>query len=217
MNGPHDMGGFTSFGPLTPERDEPVFHADWERRAFGTVLAAGAMGQWNIDMSRHSRERIPATRYWASTYYEIWLAGLERLLLEKGLVSKEELADGVARTPGRPVNRVLRAADTPAVLARGGPADRKLDRPARFKPGDPIRTRSLNPSGHTRLPRYARGKIGEIAAIHGCHVFPDSSAQGKGDDPQWLYSVKFSAAELWGSDSPDAVMIDLWEPYLALA
>jgi nitrile hydratase beta subunit len=214
MNGPHDMGGFTSFGPVSPERDEPVFHAEWERRAFGTVLAAGAMGQWNIDMSRHSRERIPATSYWASTYYEIWLAGLERLLVEKGLVSKEELANGVSRAQGRPVNRVLRAADIPSVLARGGPADRKLDRPARFKPGDPIRARNLNPGGHTRLPRYARGKIGEIAAIHGSHVFPDSAAAGKGDDPQWLYSVKFSVTELWGGDSQDAVMIDLWEPYL---
>jgi len=214
MNGPHDMGGFTGFGPVRPERDEPIFHANWERRAFATTLAAGAMGQWNIDMSRHSRERVPATAYWASTYYEIWLAGLERLLLDKGLISKEELADGVPHGLGRPVSRVLSAADTPAVLARGGPADRKLDREARFRPGDRIRARNLNPDGHTRLPRYARGKIGEIATIHGSHVFPDSAAAGKGDDPQWLYSVRFPAVELWGIDSRDAVMIDLWEPYL---
>lgn len=214
MNGPHDMGGFTGFGPVMPEHDEPVFHADWERRAFGTVLAAGGMGKWNIDTSRHARERIPAATYWSSTYYEIWIAGLERLLLERGLVSKEELADGVRRQPGQSMVKILRADQVAAVLARGGPADQKLDRPARFKPGDPIRTRNLHPSGHTRLPRYARGKLGEIASIHGAHVLPDSASAGKGEDPQWLYSVKFTAAELWGRDARDTVMIDLWEPYL---
>lgn len=214
MNGPHDMGGFTGFGPVMPEQDEPVFHAEWERRTFGTVLAAGGMGKWNIDTSRHARERIPATTYWSSTYYEIWIAGLERLLLERGLVTNEELADGVTRQAPPPVSKILRADQVAAVLAKGGPADRTLDRPARFRPGDLIRTRNINPSGHTRLPRYARGKLGEIAAIHGAHVLPDSASAGKGEDPQWLYSVKFTTAELWGRDRRDTVMIDLWEPYL---
>jgi nitrile hydratase len=213
MNGPHDMGGFQAFGPINSEKDEPVFHAGWERRAFATVLAVGGLGFWNIDKARHARERIAPLAYWSSTYYEIWLAGMQRLLQEHGLVTAEELASGTMKEPPKEV-RPLSADAIPAILARGGPATRPLQREARFKPGDKIRTRNISPSGHTRLPRYARGRAGEIAAVHGTHVFPDSSAAGRGDDPQWLYSVRFTSAELWGKDARDHIYIDLWEPYL---
>lgn len=202
------------FGPVVPEADEPVFHADWERRVLALTVAMGATGSWNIDTSRHARERIPALAYWSSSYYEIWLVGLIKLLSERGLVSEAEAASGHVQVLAKPVKRVLTAAAVPAALAKGGPANRASNTTARFRIGDSVRARNINPQGHTRLPRYARGKTGEIVLVHGTHVFPDSSAHGLGDDPRWLYTVRFPAKELWGKETPDHVHIDLWEPYL---
>ena len=102
----------------------------------------------------------------------------------------------------------------PAILQNSSGANRKSDLIASFRLGDKIRTRNINTEGHTRLPRYARGKIGEILRVHGTHVLPDSSAHRLGDNPQWLYTVRFTAKELWGHDNKDHVMLDLWEPYL---
>lgn len=136
---------------------------------------------------------------------------------EAGLVTRAEIETGKSAVPAAPVKRVATVALVPAILAKGGPADRPLAQPQRFKPGDKVRARNINPSGHTRLPRYARGRLGEIIDVNGTHVFPDSSAHGKGDDPHWLYTVRFSARELWGNESGDTVMIDLWEPYLEAA
>lgn len=214
MNGPHDMGGQHGFGPVDPPAHEPLFHAAWERRAFAVTLAMGMTGSWNIDISRHARERIPAQQYWDASYYEIWARGLERLLLEAGLVTAEEVASGKSAVPAKPVKRVATAEMVPAILARGGPVDRAPQVPARFSAGDLIRTRNIHPEGHTRLPRYARGRAGEIISVNGCHVFPDANAHGRGEDPQWLYTVRFTARELWGQQNKDAVMLDLWEPYL---
>ncbi len=207
MNGPQDMGGQTGFGPVMPEPDEPVFHADWERRVLACTIAMGATGSWNIDTSRHAREKIPAMKYWSSSYYEIWLEGLTKLLLELGYIGEAEI-------PPKPVKRVLTAGMVSAVLAKGGPADRPSNRRQLFSVGDKVRAKNIHPAGHTRLPRYARGKSGEIVLVHGTHVFPDSSAHGMGEDPQWLYTVRFSARELWGKDISDQIHIDMWEPYL---
>lgn len=214
MNGPQDMGGMTCFGPIHPETDEPIFHAEWERRVLALTLAMGATGSWNIDMSRHARESLPALQYWSSSYYEIWLAGLIKLMQERGLVTEAEVAAGKMMVPPKPVARTLKAEQVASVLAKGGPANRPSSRPARFKTGDAVRARNIHPSGHTRLPRYARGRLGEIVLVHGAHVFPDASAQGQGDDPQWLYTVRFSARELWGQNTRNHIHIDLWEPYL---
>jgi nitrile hydratase beta subunit len=214
MNGPHDMGGFTGFGPVVAESNEPVFHAEWERRTYAMAIAVGGMGIWSLDHTRQQRERIPATAYWSSTYYEIWLAALQQLLLQHGLVTAVELADGVMREPASPLGEVLRPGRLRAILARGTPASRPLDRKARFRPGDKIRTRTMSPAGHSRLPRYAMGHAGAIVAIRGAHVFPDSLAQDLGEDPQWLYSVRFSTHELWGKTTNDVIHLDLWEPYL---
>ncbi|HUQ36603.1 MAG TPA: nitrile hydratase subunit beta [Aestuariivirga sp.] len=214
MNGPQDMGGQAGFGPISPEADEPWFHEPWERRAFALSLAMGMTGSWNIDISRHARERLPALQYWRSSYYEVWIAGLVTLMTDAGLASTDEIANGRASTPPKPVARVATAAMIPAILQKGGPANRKSDLKARFRAGDKIRTRNISPEGHTRLPRYARGKAGEIIASHGTHVLPDSSAHRLGDDPQWLYTVRFTANELWGRANNDQVMLDLWEPYL---
>ncbi|MGH6908127.1 MAG: nitrile hydratase subunit beta [Aestuariivirga sp.] len=217
MNGPQDMGGQMGFGPVMPETDEPVFHADWERRIMAFTVAMGATGSWNIDMSRHAREKIPSLTYWSSSYYEIWFEGLKQLLTERGLLTQAEIASGRMQVPAKPVKRVLKAEEVPAMLAKGGPANRRSNAEARFRQGDQVRARNINPESHTRLPRYARGKMGEIVLVHGTHVFPDSTAHGLGEDPQWLYTVRFSARELWGKDNPDHVHIDMWEPYLESA
>lgn len=219
MNGVHDLGGMQSFGPIEPEADEPVFHAGWERRAFALTLAMAKPGGWTLDASRHARESLPPARYLASSYYEIWLAALERLMVERGLVTKAELAAGRSVGPAAPVPGILRADEVEAVLKRGAPAERPAAAPARFALGDRVRTLNLNPKGHTRLPRYARGQLGTVTHVHGAHVFPDTNAHGRGEHPHWLYGVAFSAQALWGPEvkAEDVVQLDLWEPYLAAA
>lgn len=215
MNGAQDLGGTMGFGPVRPEPDEPPFHAPWEKRALALTLAAGYTGQWNIDASRFARESMPPVQYLASSYYEIWLDGLARLLVERGLVTAQELAAGVSLGPSKPGVASVPAAAIPAMLARGGPTERTPPQPAHFAIGDPVRTRVMNPSHHTRLPRYLRGKRGRILRIHGAHVFPDTNAHFLGEQPAWLYTVCFDAVELWGPDtSADAICADCWEPYL---
>ena len=216
MNGAHDMGGAHGFGPVEPEPDEPVFHADWERRAFAITMAMGATGEWNLDEARHARENRPPADYLTRTYYEVWLGGLEKLLAERGLVSEEEEVAGRALGPARPVARTLAAADVAPTLGRGGPTNREPPRPARFAAGDRVRARVINPRTHTRLPRYVRGRVGIVELVHGCHVFPDAHAHGGGEDPQWLYTVRFAARDLWGADADPtvAVSVDAFEPYL---
>jgi nitrile hydratase len=216
VNGPHDLGGAHGFGPVVAEKDEPWFHAEWERRAFALVLAMGATGAWNLDMSRHARERIPPADYLASTYYDIWRKGLERLLGEHGLATDEELRAGSSLRPPATLKRKAIAADVPAALAKGASTERAAVKSALFKIGDAVRAKVMNPSGHTRLPRYVRGRPGKIVHVHGVHVFPDSNAAGRGEGPQWLYSVAFDARELWGEDARagDEIRIDLFEPYL---
>lgn len=216
MNGPQDLGGQMGFGPVAPEKDEPVFHADWEKRALGITLAAGAMGCWTIDESRHARESLHPADYYASSYYEIWIKALEVLLQRHGLVSAEELSTGRRISQGAAPRRVLAAADVPATLPRGEPCNRPVGRPARFQAGDHVRTRNFHPRGHTRLPRYARGRAGVIAAVRGGFVFPDTNAHGRGENPEWVYSVVFDAAEIWGegSDPSLSIAVDAWESYL---
>ncbi len=217
MNGPQDLGGQAGFGPIAPDPDTPVFHAEWERRAFALQLAASAMGHWSIDASRHARESLHPADYYASSYYAIWTKGLERLLVRHGFVSEAELEAGRALTPGAQPKRVLRAGDVPATIARGGDFARDPGgRAAVFAPGDRVRTRVMHPLGHTRLPRYARGKLGTIEATQGFHVFPDTNAHDGGEAPQWLYTVVFEATEIWGTDrDPNGTLsVDAWESYL---
>ncbi len=218
MNGVHDMGGLQSFGPVVPERDEPRFHHEWERRAFALTLAMGATGSWNLDQTRDARERTPPAQYLASSYYRIWIEGLGRLLLKRGLVTREELDNGQISSSPPPVVDVLKAERVATGLARGAPTKRARAEPALFGVGNVVRTRVVNPATHTRLPRYCRGKRGTIIKLHGAHVFPDANACGRGEAPQWLYTVRFDATELWGPDTTAAaVCVDCWEPYLEAA
>ena len=218
MNGGHDLGGKHGLGPIDPEpeRLEPTFHAQWEERVFALTLAAGFLGEWNIDMSRHARERQHPADYLRNSYYENWLVGLETLLRERGLVDAAELHSGIAnrQTAAKP-GRVLRAPDVGATLAKGGPSAMDLPIEAKYQPGDPVRIIGDNPSGHTRVPGYARGKIGQIRVLHGVHVFADASAHGERIG-EHLYTVTLQAGELWGkqADTSQRVNIDLWEPHL---
>ena len=219
MNGPHDMGGAHGFGPVAPEKDEPVFHADWERRALALSLAMNASGAWNIDMVRHARERIPPAEYLDASYYEKWLKGLEKLLVENGYATESEIAAGHSAAAPTTPPRVVSDSQAAAMLAKGSRYDRKRETPAAFSVGDSVRAKVINPTGHTRLPRYVRGRIGTIDRIHGVHVLPDTNSTGRGEDPQWLYSVRFDAREVFGAEARegDAVFLDLWEPYLERA
>src|SRR6266849_4371025 len=197
MDGAHDMGGVPWCGPVQPEPNEPMFHAEWERRAFAITLAMGMPGGWNIDMSRFAREDRPPADYLSKSYYQIWLAGLERLMLERDLIAPDEIE------AGKP-------------LHRGRPTEREATAPALFAVGDRVRAKMIHPPTHTRLPRYVRGHVGIVERVLGCHVFPDSNATGAGENPQWLYTVTFDGGELWGaaSDPGLKVSVDAWEPYL---
>ena len=216
MNGPHDMGGAMGFGPVAPDPGEPRFHAPWERRALGLTIAAGALGHWSLDESRHARESLPPATYHSATYYEIWLRALTDLLLRHGEATPEELAANRAMAPGQAPERRLDARDVPAALARGAPTAREAPHPPRFAVGEAVRTRNIHPLGHTRLPGYARDKPGRIEAVRGVHVLPDSNAHGLGERPAWLYAVAFDGAALWGerADPGLVVSIDAFEPYL---
>jgi nitrile hydratase len=219
MNGGHDLGGMQGFGPVTPEPNEPVFHGEWEKRAFALTLAMARPGEWNIDMSRFARENRDPAEYLLMSYYQIWFAALETMLKERNLVSDDEIAEGHAHGQPKPVTRVLTSGDVLKVLHRGGPTERPTKTPAAFKAGDKVRAKTINPPTHTRLPRYVRGHVGTIDRVIGFHVFPDSNAQGAGENPQWLYNVVFEGRELWGSDGDPAtkVSVDAWESYLEKA
>jgi nitrile hydratase beta subunit len=216
MDGGQDMGGVPWIDPVRPEPNEPTFHAEWERRAFALTLAMAMPGGWNIDMSRFARENRPPRDYLGMSYYQIWLAGLERLMLERNLVSPDEIEAGKPLHPAKPVAKKLTPEGVAGMLHRGGPTEREAARPAYFASGDRVRARTINPPSHTRLPRYVRGHVGVIERVLGCHVYPDSNARGAGENPQWLYTVTFGGRELWGeSGDPDLkVSVDAWEPYL---
>ncbi len=216
MNGVHDMGGMRGHGPVEREENEPAFHAEWERRAFALALAMGATGAWTLDMSRQARESLPPAQYLASSYYEIWFAALCDLICAKGLASRDEIDTGRLAAPPANIARVLKAEDVAAALAKGAPVERPARAPARFSPGDKVRAKVMHPPAHTRLPRYVRGHVGVIEEVHGCHVFPDDNAAGRGENPDWLYGVGFAAADLWGGSAHpgDKVHVDCWQAYL---
>ncbi len=216
MNGVHDMGGMHGMGPVQPEQDEPVFHHRWEGRVFALARAMSRFGRWNIDAQRYQRELIPAAEQLRMSYYERWLEALSKLLVRHAFLSAEELASGRSASGTSKPTPALPADKVSAFIAAGSPASRKTGQPPRFQPGQRVRARKLNPTGHTRLPRYVRGKTGIVDRVRGVFVFPDTNAHFLGESPQHVYSVRFEARELWGegTTSPDSVYVDLWEEYL---
>ncbi len=215
MDGIHDMGGMHGFGKVEPEPDEPVFHAAWEAHCLAINRAMSYAGAFNIDQSRAAIEELPPDVYLTSSYYRKWALRLENLLVKLGLADADEIQSGHAVHPGKALKRKLNVADVPASLTRGSYA-RPAPAPARFAPGDRVRTKNIHPATHTRLPRYARGHVGVIEAVRGCHVFPDSAALGKTENPQWLYTVLFGGRELWGDNAERSlkISIEAFEPYL---
>jgi nitrile hydratase beta subunit len=216
MDGVHDMGGMDGFGKVDPEPNEPVFHQHWEGRVLAMSRAIRALGAWNIDWDRYGIELLPPHVYLASSYYKRWFLRTVHLLRQLGLIETDEIAAGHALRPGKGLNRgVFTLADVERVMRRGL-YGRAAPTPARFKIDDRVRAKNIHPRTHTRLPRYVRGHIGVVERVHGAHVFPDSVIAGKGEDPQWLYTVRFDARELWGADAdPTAkISIEAFEPYL---
>ncbi len=214
-NSLHDMGGMHGFGRVEAEPGEPPFHARWEGRVFALQRAIGFARLWTIDAGRASLEALPPLDYLGSSYYRRWFLGLESRLLRRALVTEDEITAGHSLRAGASLPRTLAAADVGKTLTRGDFA-RPTNQPARFKEGDRVRTKNINPVTHTRLPRYARAKTGTVEAVRGCHVFPDTAALGAGDDPHWLYTVVFTGRELWGDDADPAVKVSIeaFEPYL---
>lgn len=209
-----DLGGRHMPGTVVPEAEGDLFHAAWEPRALALTLAMGATGSWNIDASRSARETLPD--YAQLSYYQIWLAAMEKMMAERGQLLPDEIEAGRMLHAPAPVKRVLKAADVPQVLAKGSPTERPAPAPARFAVGDRVRTRATHVDHHTRLPGYAQGKVGQIERVNGAHVFADANAQFIGEAPQWLYTVRFDGQALWGADAQPGltVSIDAWESYL---
>jgi nitrile hydratase beta subunit len=216
MNGVHDMGGMHGMGPIEYERDEPVFHARWEARAFALNRALGAWRKWNIDAGRHEIELIPAPEYLRMSYYEKWTVRLIALLLKSGLVTRAEVESGRPAPGSAKATPPLTADQVPSMLRSGVVAGRDVPGAPGFSVGQRVRARNTHPAGHTRLPRYTRGKVGTIDRDHGVYVFPDTNARFQGENPQHVYSVRFAARELWGEQAAprDAVYVDLWDDYL---
>jgi len=218
MNGVHDMGGMHGLGPIHSEMNEPVFHDPWEGRVYALTLALRS-GKSNLDNRRHLIELLPPAEYLRMSYYERWLTRLLNQLLDNGVLTREELEKGAPAPGAVKATPAVTAAMVPGFLARGNSARRSVSVRPRFRVGQRVWARNMHPTGHTRLPRYARGKRGVVAIDHGVFVFPDTNAHFLGEKPQHVYSVRFAARELWGGQaSPrDFVHIDLWDDYLERA
>jgi nitrile hydratase subunit beta len=216
MNGVHDMGGMQDMGPVQREKSEPVFHAPWEGRVFAMAFALFAWRKWNIDATRYEQELIPPADYLRMSYYEKWLTYIGELLVKRELVTRAEIESGRPATDSAKATPPVTAETVPQMIARGNPVKRDVPVAAKFKAGQRVRARNINPTGHTRLPRYARGKLGTVERDHGVFVFPDTNAHFQGEKPQHLYSVRFAARELWGDAAAprDAVYVNLWDDHL---
>jgi nitrile hydratase beta subunit len=217
MNGIHDMGGMQDMGPVEREKNEPVFHELWEGRVYAINRAIRAWGKWSIDADRHGIELLPPADYLRMSYYEKWLTRTVELLVKRGLVTRDEIETGLPAPGSQKATPPLTATAVPAMAAQRGNFMRpQAEAKARFKVGENVRARNMNPVGHTRLPRYARGRAGTIARYHGIFVFPDTNAHFLGEQPQHLYSVRFAARELWGDGASlrDSVYLDMWDSYL---
>lgn len=216
MNGVHDMGGLQGMGPVQYEKNEPVFHASWEGRVYALNRAMRAWGKWSLDTDRHAIELLPPADYLRMSYYERWFTRLAEQVVKYGLVTREEMESGKAAPGSARATPPFTLATSSRWLGRGIASSKDPKVRPLFKVGQRVRARNLNPTGHTRLPRYARGKIGIVARDHGVYLFPDTHAHFQGEKRQHVYSVRFTARELWGdSASPrDSVHIDMWDDYL---
>jgi nitrile hydratase subunit beta len=220
MQGPHDVGGRRGYGPIRHTPAEPAFHHHWEGHGFALGALAEGLAGSNTDAFRHTIERLDVAAYVGSSYYGRWTHACATLLIEAGLLDREDL-DRRARAVG--AAPFLRTAPNPSGHRRPGPPTareitRTIDRARRFAPGDDVTVRPDDPPGHTRVPGYLRGRPGTVVAGRPACVWPDAHAHGGGEDPQWLYAVRFDGSDLWGVDAEPAtsVTVDLFEPHLEL-
>ena len=216
MNGVHDMGGTHGMGPVQYEKDEPVFHSVWEGRVYAITRAIRAFRKWTLDADRYGIEIIPPADYLRMSYYERWLTRLEAQLVKFGLVTQDELNNATATPGSSAATPALTMATASQWQSRGIPSSIDPQVRASVSVGQRGRARNINPTGHTRLPRYARGKAGVIVRDHGVYAFPDTSAHGLGDKRQHVYAVRFTARELWGdgASARDVIHLDLFDDYL---
>ena len=216
MNGVHDMGGMHGMGSVQEEKNEPVFHETWEGRVFALRRAMGAWGKWNIDVMRHEVELVPPAEYLRMSYYERQFEAFLVLLARLGFITPAEAEAGKPALGSPAAVPALTVEKAKVMIARGAPTRRDVPVAPRFQTGQRVRARNINPVGHTRLPRYARGKMGIVERDHGVFVFPDTNAHYLSEKPQHVYSVRFAARELWGEQAAqqDSVYLDLWDDYL---
>lgn len=219
MNGVHDMGGMHGMGPIQVEEGEPVFHHPWEGRVFALRRAMGAWHKWNIDVSRHEVELVPPADYLRMSYYARQFAAFLPMLVKSGLVTQAEIESGIPAEGQAKATPALTVEKALTLVAKGVPTSRDVAVAPRFQLSQRVRARNIHPVDHTRLPRYARGKTGIIERDHGVFVFPDMNARFLGEKPQHVYSVRFTARELWGNQAApqDSVYLDLWDDYLEAA
>jgi nitrile hydratase beta subunit len=223
MNGIHDVGGMDGLGVIVRVENEPLFYEDWERTAFALLIGTAGQGMLNLDEFRHGVERMNPVDYLTSGYYGHWIATIATNLVEKGILDAGELEARTQIFLKEPDTKIPRLENPESVnlieqvMLGGASSVREVSSTPRFQVGARVKTKNINPSGHTRLPRYARAKYGVVNAVYDAHVFPDASAHGKGDSPEYLYSVRFVANELWGVNHSEAVYLDLWESYLESA
>jgi nitrile hydratase len=210
MNGVHDMGGMHGFGDVVVEPDEPVFHARWEGRVFAMAMLLAGRGLANADAFRHAIERLDQLAYLHAGYYGRWLRAVEALLVERGLLGPAEID---ARVRGEATGAAPAVPLAPPAVPG---ARRDVATAPRFAVGDAVVARNLHPPGHTRLPRYVRGRRGTVARVHPAFVLPDTNAHGLGEQPQHVYAVRFEGPALWGPDAEPgtATHVDLFETYL---
>ena len=217
MNGVHDMGGMHGMGPIRHETNEPTFHERWEGRVYALArLLRTRPGLWSLDAFRHGLEVLPPADYLRMSYYERWVAWMQTTLVATGDVTQAEIESGTPAA-GSPRKAVLVAPEAvDAMIDRRASARRSEAVAPRFKRGQRVRARNAHPAGHTRLPRYIRGKSGVILLDRGGFLLPDSCAHLRGDTPQHLYSVRFAARDVWGEQaSPrDSIHLDMWDDYL---
>lgn len=222
MNGVHDLGGMHGLGRVDVEANEPVFHNPWEKVTFGILLATMGQGLYNLDEFRHGIEVMNPANYLTSSYYEHWLETMEKNLVEKGVIDREALEARTQEFLKNPEAPVPRREDPELAgnllqLVRGGASSsREVSAEPRFRAGDRVRTRNVHPPGHTRLPRYVRGKQGVVERVYDAFVLPDAHAHGEGENPEYVYCIRFDARELWGDSAEprEVVHVDLWESYL---
>ncbi|MSO94880.1 MAG: nitrile hydratase subunit beta [Thermoleophilia bacterium] len=221
MNGGQDMGGTHGFGPVVVEKDEAVFQADWERRIFGTQICTRLRGIDTLDEVREGLESMSPAQYLSASYYEKWILALERLLVEKQVLTEDELlarysefaANPSADLPSHPEPSFVEFADR--VVRTGGSASREVVKPPSFRAGDIVITRNVHPCRHTRMPRYVRGRRGVIERVYDAFLLPDLNVTGV-EQPEYVYAVALEGRELWGesAEARSRVYIDLWESYL---